>query len=95
MANLKSSKKDIRRTIKRTAANASKKARLRTSAKNILKNVKEGNLEKASLLYKEYSSLLDKAAKTNLIHKGNASRKKSRMALLISKTSKAQSATAA
>lgn len=31
-------------------------------------------------LFIEYTSLLDKAAKTNLIHSKNADRKKSRMA---------------
>lgn len=85
MANLKSSKKDIRRTIKRTEANSQKKSRIRTYAKNIVKSVKAGELEKLDSLYKDYSSLLDKAAKTNLIHNNNASRKKSRMALYISK----------
>jgi small subunit ribosomal protein S20 len=91
MANLKSSKKDIRRSERRREANAQKKSKLRTFAKNILKNIKEGKVDEAATLYVVYSSLLDKAAKTNLIHSRNADRKKSRMAILISKTKKASS----
>lgn len=95
MANLKSSKKDIRRTEKRTLANAQKKSKIRTFAKNIIKSVKVGELDKADTFYRDYSSLLDKAAKTNLIHSRNADRKKSRMALFISKSKQARAATAA
>ncbi|MCC5814716.1 MAG: 30S ribosomal protein S20 [Leptospira sp.] len=90
MANLKSSKKDIRRTIKRTELNSQKKSRIRTFAKNIVKSIKAGEIEKVDGLYRDYSSLLDKAAKTNLIHARNADRKKSRMALFISKNKQSQ-----
>lgn len=92
MANLKSSKKDIRRTLKRTEANSQKKSKIRTYAKNIVKSVKAGELDKLDGLYKDYSSLLDKAAKTNLIHAKNADRKKSRMALYIGKEKQAAAA---
>jgi small subunit ribosomal protein S20 len=90
LANLKSSKKDIRRTLKRTELNSQKKSRIRTFAKNIVKSIKAGEVEKIDGLYRDYSSLLDKAAKTNLIHAKNADRKKSRMALFISKNKQSQ-----
>ncbi|EQA34950.1 ribosomal protein S20 [Leptospira inadai serovar Lyme str. 10] len=83
MANIKSSEKDIRRTKRRNAANSQNRNRLRTQAKKILKAIQDGEKEALKSLYKEYASLLDKAAKTNLIHSKNADRKKSRMALRI------------
>ncbi|EPG74227.1 ribosomal protein S20 [Leptospira fainei serovar Hurstbridge str. BUT 6] len=83
MANIKSSEKDIRRTKRRNAANSQNRNRLRTQAKKILKAIQDGEKEALKTLYKEYASLLDKAAKTNLIHSKNADRKKSRMALRI------------
>ncbi|EKR74532.1 30S ribosomal protein S20 [Leptospira noguchii] len=80
MANIKSSEKDIRRTKRRNAANSQNRSRLRTQAKKVLKAIKEKDQKAAVTLFIEYTSLLDKAAKTNLIHSKNADRKKSRMA---------------
>lgn len=48
--------------------------------KKFLKAIKEKDPKAAMALFIEYTSLLDKAAKTNLIHSKNADRKKSRMA---------------
>jgi small subunit ribosomal protein S20 len=84
MANLRSTKKDIRRSEKRRERNSQQKATIRTFAKNILKSIKAGNKEEASSLFNNYASLVDKAAKKNIIHKKNADRKKSRMAIRIS-----------
>ncbi|MCB1176173.1 MAG: 30S ribosomal protein S20 [Leptospiraceae bacterium] len=91
MANLRSSKKDIRRTEKRKALNSQQKATIRTYAKSIFKAIKANNQEYAKTSFNKYSSLIDKAAKRNLIHKRNADRNKSRMALRISALSKAAS----
>ncbi len=92
VANLRSSKKDIRRTAKRTELNQQKKSKIRTFAKSIVKSMKEGEWDKAKTLYVSYASLLDKAAKTNLIHAKNADRKKSRMAIAIHKGQSTQAA---
>lgn len=83
MANLKSSKKDIRRSEKRRDRNAKKKSSIRTFAKNILKSVKAGKKEDAVKFYNEYASLLDKAAKAKIIHKKAADRGKSRISVRI------------
>lgn len=83
MANLKSSKKDIRKIAKRKELNSQKKSTLRTYTKNILKLIKEGKKEDAAKSFQKFSSLLDKAAKTNLVHKNKAGRSKSRMAIKI------------
>lgn len=79
MANLKSSKKDTRRSEKRNIRNSSKKTAIRTYSKNILAFVKAGKKEEASKLFIKFSSLIDKAAKINLVHKKNADRNKSRI----------------
>lgn len=83
MANLKSSKKDIRRSEKRRDRNSKKKSSIRTYAKNILKSVKAGKKEDAVKFYNEYASLLDKAAKDKIIHKKTADRSKSRISVRI------------
>ena len=83
LANLKSSKKDIRRSEKRRDRNAKKKSSIRTFAKNILKSVKAGKKEDAVKFYNEYASLLDKAAKAKIIHKKAADRGKSRISVKI------------
>ncbi|PJZ50955.1 30S ribosomal protein S20 [Leptospira saintgironsiae] len=89
MANIKSSEKDIRRTKRRNAANSQNRNRLRTQAKKILKALQDGEKDSLNSLFGQYSSLLDKAAKTNLIHSKNADRKKSRMALRINQAATA------
>lgn len=52
-----------------------------------LKNGIENKNDKAEIesLYRKASSLLDRASKTKVIHKNNASRKKSRLQKLINK----------
>ena len=89
MANLRSSKKDSRRNAKRRAANSDKKAALRTYKKNIFKFISEGKKEEAQAAFVTFTALLDKAAKTNIVHPNNASRNKSRVALKINAMSKA------
>ncbi|GBF39257.1 MULTISPECIES: 30S ribosomal protein S20 [Leptospira] len=89
MANIKSSEKDIRRTKRRNAANSQNRNRLRTQAKKILKALQDGEKDSLKPLFSQYASLLDKAAKTNLIHSRNADRKKSRMALRINQAATA------
>lgn len=80
MANIQSSKKDIRRTKKRNSANSKNRTRIRTFDKKIRHLVDEGSLEEATVAFKTYSSLLDRAGKTNLIHHRQADRRKSRIA---------------
>jgi small subunit ribosomal protein S20 len=79
MPNLKSSKKDVRRTKTRKERNSRQKSAIRTFAKNILKAVKANNKEEAQSLFNGFASLVDKAAKRNLIHKKTADRNKSRI----------------
>ncbi len=89
MANIKSAKKEMRKAIKRRIQNSQQKSRLRTLDKKIRTLVAEGNLAEAKTVYTEYSSYLDRAGKTNLIHHKKADRKKSRLALFLNKAEKA------
>ena len=61
---------------------------VKKSEKNFKDNIKEGNKEKAEASLKQTYKVLDKAAKKNVIKKGKASRKKSRLADLLNKLSK-------
>lgn len=70
--------------LKRIRANESKRLRNRYQTKTTRTYIKrlEGTTDKAEAekLFKEVSSMIDKLAKKNIIHKNNASNKKSRLA---------------
>ena len=83
----------MRQNEKRRTANRQKKAAIRTFEKKVRKLNDENKNEEAQSAYQTYSSLIDKAAKTNIVHPNNAARKKSRLAKLF-KTSNAPVATA-
>jgi small subunit ribosomal protein S20 len=80
MPNIRSSKKDVRRTLARTQRNRAAKSRIRTFRKSALEALKKGDVKAAQAAYDKFSSAADKAAKGNTIHKNTASRLKSRMA---------------
>lgn len=73
MANLKSSKKDIRRIEIRSARNRAISSRLKTLRKRV---VAEPNDENKAL----YTSALDRAAKRGVVHPNKVNREKSKMA---------------
>lgn len=78
MPNIQSSVKSVRKDSKKHAANASKKAEMRTAVKKARLAKAEGadnSAELVSLAFKK----IDKAAKTNLIHKNAAARYKSNL----------------
>jgi small subunit ribosomal protein S20 len=79
MANTRSAAKQARASIRREAHNKSIKSRLHTLEKKFLAAVADKKATDASALYRLLSSALDKAAKTQVIHRNNASRKKSRL----------------
>jgi small subunit ribosomal protein S20 len=73
MANLKSSKKDIRRIARRTERNTIVSSRLKTLRKKALGEAPAE--DKAA-----YASALDKAVKTGVIHRNKANSEKSKLA---------------
>jgi small subunit ribosomal protein S20 len=82
MPNLKTAKKNLRKTKKRTALNKQYKNKIDYLIRKIKKGVKEGAKNLQELLKNLYKAV-DKAAKEKVIHKNKASRIKSKMAKLI------------
>jgi small subunit ribosomal protein S20 len=74
--------------LKRIRANEAKRLRNRYQAKTtrtFIKRLKAATDKvEAMELFKKVSSMLDKLAKKNVIHKNNASNKKSRLARVVS-----------
>ena len=82
MPNLKTAKKNLRKTKKRTALNKQHKNKIDYLIRKIKNGVKEGAKNLQELLKNLYKAV-DKAAKEKVIHKNKASRIKSKMAKLI------------
>jgi len=80
MANHKSSIKRARQTIVRTERNRAVKSRLKTLRKKALSAVATGDKDAAAKASSEFSSIVDKAAKRNVIHANKAANLKSKTA---------------
>jgi small subunit ribosomal protein S20 len=80
MANTKSAIKAARKTARLTARNKAVKTRLKTLHKKFETAVKSGNAEQAKTAAVEYSSAMDKATKSGVVHKNAAARAKSHAA---------------
>jgi small subunit ribosomal protein S20 len=78
LPNIKAAEKWVRQSEKRTVANKDRKTRLKTIFKKAL-------TERDDAFSKTVESELDKAAKTGVIHKNKAARKKSRLAKALAK----------
>jgi small subunit ribosomal protein S20 len=87
MPNLKTSIKDLRQTKRRTLYNDRLRKRVKKSVKRFQELVKSGEKESAEKSLRQTYKVLDKAAKKNVLKKGNASRKKSRLANQLNKLS--------
>lgn len=76
MANIKSSKKDVKNNAKRRARNLT----TRTSLKTYIKKVKQATPEVVEGALALATKALDKAVQRGIIHKNQAARRKSRAA---------------
>jgi len=74
---IKQAIKRVRQDAKKTENNRHYKSRMRSMIKLLATHVKENDLEKAQKLLPQVVKAIDMAAKKNIIHKKNASRKKS------------------
>ncbi|GHB94232.1 30S ribosomal protein S20 [Cerasicoccus arenae] len=74
MANTKQAQKYIRQTVTRTERSRAVRSRLRTLAKKL--NAVAEQPEEAKKIAIEYTSVLDKACKRNIIHANTANRHK-------------------
>lgn len=85
MANIKSAKKRILVTAKKTMRNKMIKSAVKTAIKKVLVAVKADNKEEAKVALKNAIQAIDKACSKGIFHKNNASRKKSRLSKLVNK----------
>lgn len=81
MPNTKSAHRRMRSSVRKQLANHSVKSRLKTLQRSFLTVAATGKKEEASAAYRAMSSAFDKAAKTGIIPKATANRKKSRLAV--------------
>ena len=79
MQNIKSAKKKMRQDVKRTKINASYEIKMKDIMKEVAKA--KGTKKTGKIVGKAYS-IIDKAAKKQIIHKNKAARLKSRVSSL-------------
>ena len=92
MANTRSALRDIKKSRKRAERNQSVRSAIKTFVKKTRVAIAASE-ENAFELLQATSSLVDKAAKRNIIHKNAANRRKSRLAKRLN-AAKAQAASA-
>ena len=80
MANTKSAKKAARQTVRRTAANKTRRSRLRSSVRKVEEAIASGNKEAARAALKEAEPVIVRTAQKGMIHRKSASRKVARLA---------------
>ncbi len=80
MANTKSAKKEVRKTLRRTERNKAIRSTLKTFSKKLKGLQSAKKLEEAKTVAIDYISALDKAAKNNVLHANKVSRIKSQLA---------------
>lgn len=83
MANIKSAKKRILITAKRTARNKSIKSAVKTSIRKVEAAAAAKNKEDAQAALRNAISTIGKATQKGIYHKNNAARKMSRLAKLV------------
>ena len=85
MPNIKSAKKRVKVIEKKTAINLSHKTALKTAIKKFEAAVNNGDKENAKALFNEAAKKLDQSVNRGILHKNNAARKKSQLALKLAK----------
>lgn len=88
MANLKSSKKDIKRSAKKRQVNQSVRTALKTQVKKVRTAIGSGDKGKTANEVSAAQKGFDKAAQRGIIHPKQAARRKSRIAKAAAKASK-------
>lgn len=85
MPQTRSAKKRLRQTQKRTLRNKIYKSRIKTAIRKVRLAIAEDRAEDARLSYREATSLLDKAVVKGILHRNNANRHKSRLAVKVNR----------
>jgi len=76
----------MRNSARKQLQNRSTKSRLHTLERSYLELLGTGKKEDASKALRDLSSAFDKAAKSGVVHRATADRKKSRLALRLART---------
>lgn len=85
MPNIKSAKKRVLVIQKKTLINQMHKTALKTAIKKFEAAVESKNVDEAKVLFNEAGKKLDQSVKQGILHKNNAARKKSQLALKLAK----------
>ena len=88
MAITSSAKKALRKNLKRRVINVKKNKKMKNLLKEVKSLISQKKISEAKKLLPNVYKILDKAAKTGLIKKNAAARKKSRIAKLLAKYQK-------
>lgn len=80
MANSAQAQKRARQAIKQNAHNSSLRSAFRTAIKGTRKAIMAGDKDRATVVYRSASSIIDRIADKKIIHKNKAARHKSRLA---------------
>ncbi len=83
MANIKSAKKRIRQTVKRTEVNRDRVGRVRTFVKKVETAIATGNKEEAAAALKEAQPEIMRGVTKGVLPRNTASRKLSRLSARI------------
>ena len=81
MPNTKSAERRMRNSARKQAHNRGIHSRLHTLEKGYLQLLAAGKKDEAAKSLRTLTSAFDKAAKSGVVHRGAANRKKSRLAL--------------
>lgn len=79
MANTAQARKRARQNDSNRLHNASRRSAMRTHMKAVLKAVASGDKSEAQTRYQSAVSIIDRVAKTGILHKNTAARYKSRL----------------
>ena len=85
MPNIKSAVKRVKVSQRRQLRNKAAKSRTRTMVSNVRRAAEAGDLQTAQARLNEALSTLDKTAQKGIIHKNNATRRKSRLMKALAK----------
>jgi small subunit ribosomal protein S20 len=94
MPNTKSAERRARSNARKHLHNHSVKSELKTLEKRYLGTLSAGGKDQSSTSFRTICSALDKAAKSGIIHKATANRKKSRLAIRLLRAGSAAAAPA-
>lgn len=83
MANSAQARKRARQAVARNKHNASIRSMLRTAIKRVRQAIEAGDKVAATEVLRKTSSVIDRVADKNIIHKNKAARHKSRLAAAV------------